>query len=124
MRFSNALLSVSGSQLSDTSCQEIAKSLQACNIPCKIINTHSVVPSRGLDSYEYEHGCDIWLTNVSPTKIIPDIWKPIQKQYQLGCAYLEIIGGFSGCIYNYMRPTNCPGHCSSKSNNYSPPETS
>ena len=104
---------MSNSNFTDSSCKEIAQSLQACNIACKITNTHSIVPINKMSTeHRYERGCDILITNYNHQNIISTIWNPLQKKYQLGCAYLKIDGIYSGCIYNFERKTNCPGPCS------------
>lgn len=108
MRYSNVLLSVSHPKLKITSCKEIAETLQSCKIPCKVIETHSIIPSRS-GSHRYEKGCDILLTNYHHDKIVSTVWKPLQTKYEFDCAYIEIPGGFSGCIYDFMRQSNCPG---------------
>ena len=81
--------------------------LQECQIPCKVIETHSII--RKKNTFEYETGCDIILTNYNYSRIPETVWNPLLSKYSIQCAHLSIDNIFSGCIYDFIRQSNCPG---------------
>ena len=102
-------LSISSKKL--TNCHEVIELLYQVGIPCKVVETESVVKqttSRGNPYYIKEPGCEITLCGVDPNKIYQNVWKPLQTKFELGCGHLQVGQQFSGCIYRYVQPYQCP----------------
>ena len=104
--FHTAVLSISSNKLN---CKEIADMMLKSGIPCSVTENTSVVPYK--EKFILEKGCRLVIDKVYPNSnlIENDIWKPIQKKYNLDCAHLSIDNLFSGCIYTYFDKTSkCP----------------
>jgi hypothetical protein len=102
-----SFLSISSKRI--TNCSDVIDHLQSVGIPCKITDTASVVYNKGLNKYEQERGCDIVITQPSITQInIERIWLPLREKYNLDCAYLNLMGNYRGCVWDYLRNSKCP----------------
>ena len=90
-------------------CSDVADQLLTVGIQCKVIENTSIVLNHKTNQYVKERGCDILITDpVVTQKKIKAIWMPIRERYNLECAYLNILGNYQGCIWDYMRDSNCP----------------
>lgn len=76
---------------------------------CNITNNKSSTYNYSKKTVEEENGCNITLCGLNPTYIENDVWNPLSKKFNLGCAHLEIKGFYIGCIKNFIRPSNCTG---------------
>ena len=105
--FHSAVLSISSNKLN---CNEVAELMLKSGIPCSVTNNTSIVPYK--NTFKLEKGCRIIIDKVNPNSnmIENNIWKPIQKKFNLNCAHLSIDNIFKGCIYDYFDKTSkCPG---------------
>ena len=87
-------------------CMEVAHLLHKAGIAASVAPNYTVSP-KGKD-FQLETGCNITLTALPPEEIKDRVWQPLQDRFQLGCAHLHVVGKFRGCIYDFMRPSNCP----------------
>jgi len=96
-------LSISSANLK---CSEIAMYLKKIKIMGNVTSNKSII-CQG-DTCTMEHGCSILLNQIDKKSLENQVWKPIKKNNNLTCAHLNIPGLFSGCIYDFIRDTNCP----------------
>lgn len=100
-----SVISISSTNIND--CKDVANTLAKCGIMCSVTSNYTV--RRDAKSFSLENGCNIILTGLKSDKIEEFVWKPLQKEYDLGCAYMNIHGMYKGCILNFIRPSSCPG---------------
>lgn len=98
----NYVLSISSSTI-DSQCQNIANTLKDMGFPASVTANRNVVPN-GPDKFKVENGCRISFTN----GFTHEGWNKLKDDYKLDCGYLEIMGKFKGCIYDYHQKSNCP----------------
>jgi hypothetical protein len=102
-----SFLSISSKRISN--CVDVSEHLQSVGISCKIIDNMSIVYKKGTNKYEQEHGCDILITEpIITQKKIERVWFPLREKYNLDCAYLNILGNYQGCVWDYLRISKCP----------------
>ena len=95
----DSVLSISSDRIE--SCNEVAKYLNVMGIECfTVYNTTS-------HKNKIENGCNISFHKMDK-KDINSTWDLLKKRYKLGCAHLTVYPIFSGCIYDYIRESNCP----------------
>ena len=100
-----SVLSISSQNIKD--CKDVANTLAKCGVICSVTPNYTV---RSLEkACSLENGCTIILTNIKTENIRETVWNPLKKEYDLGCAYLNINGIFKGCIYDFLSPSLCPG---------------
>jgi hypothetical protein len=100
-------LSISSKKISK--CSDVVDHLQSVGITCKINDNTSIVYNKGTNKYEQEHGCDILITDpIITQKKIEQVWFPLREKYNLDCAYLNLIGNYHGCVWDYLRSSKCP----------------
>lgn len=92
------MISISSNNLD---CKKVAEKLLELNILSSVIKNTSVI--RRNDNYILENGCDIRLNRIEIDDIKDKIWKPLKKEFNLGCAHLEINGKYNGCINKYFK---------------------
>ncbi len=88
-------------------CSELSNFL----IKCGVINAN-IVPSIGLVDKRIERSCNIKLNrsySASNKYALTKLWSNLQLEYKFDCAYLSIPGIYSGCIKDWLRPSECPG---------------
>lgn len=96
---------ISSSNITD--CKLLAEYLKTLNIMANVSENTSIICSN--KNYTIEKGCKISYTcNVNTMK--EKLWIPIQKKYDLTCAYVDISSKFNGCIYDLYRKSNCPSN--------------
>ena len=100
-----SVISISSKNIKD--CSDVANTLAKCGIMCSVTPNYTV--RRDMDEYTLENGCTIILGGTNPNQIEKNIWKPLKETYNLGCAFLDIHGGYKGCIIDYFTPSKCPG---------------
>ena len=100
----NPILSISSNNIKN--CENVANLMLNLGIISKITKNYSIVRSDG--NIIKEHGCDIKFTSFKNKQQIIKSWDNLKEKYNLTCAYLEIPNKFSGCIYNYINPPECP----------------
>ena len=87
-------------------CSEIAMYLKKSKIMGNVTSNNSII-CQG-KTCTLEHGCSILLNQISKNSLENNVWKPIKKDNKLNCGHLNIPGSFSGCIYDFIRDTDCP----------------
>jgi hypothetical protein len=97
-------LSISQKKLS---CEEVVENLVKSRIMASVTANHSIV-CNSENNCQIENGCRI-LFGVATKKEIKNTWQNLQQKHGLGCAHIKIPGSFSGCIYDYVPETKCPG---------------
>lgn len=98
-------LSVSSPKLN---CSDIAIFLKKSKIMGNVTSNKSIICKD--ETCTMEHGCSILLNYINKNSLENDVWKPIKKENNLTCAHLNIPGLYSGCIYDFIRDTNCPNY--------------
>ena len=97
-------LSISSKNISN--CHKVAKMMVNLGIMSSITPNYTVLDS--MNGHYIENGCRI-LIGSSNIKDIRKVWLPLKKEFNLNCAHLNIKGKYNGCIYDYLRESNCPG---------------
>jgi len=96
-------VNISVSNTKQTNCKHIVEKFFNFKINCRVIETLSVVDDN------IETGCLITFGKEYNDKTsVNNIWNLIKKDYI--CSHIKIDGLFDGCIYDYIRPSNCPGN--------------
>jgi hypothetical protein len=76
-------------------------------INCNIVPNKSIMLNQDKESI-IENGCKITLCGLNTKYLGSKIWKPLEKNFDIHCAHLSILGVYDGCIRNYLRPSLCP----------------
>ena len=77
--------------------------LKKIGIASTVIANRSVICNPKSPSTCYvEYGCDIRLNNLNPLFIKSKVWKPLKKEFNFSCAYLNIPGQYQGCIHDFQ----------------------
>lgn len=97
-------LSISQKKLS---CEEVAENLVKSKIMASVTANHSIV-CNSKNNCQIEKGCRI-LFGMTTKKEIKTTWHHLKEQHHLTCAHIKIPSVFSGCIYDYLQDTKCPG---------------
>ena len=59
-----------------------------------------------------EPGCCVLLPRVSRHALRTRVWEPLRGEFpELRCAHVHAPATFSGCIFDFLRPSRCPGDC-------------
>tara|TARA_Y100001958_G_scaffold118574_1_gene85628 strand:+ start:1554 stop:1877 length:324 start_codon:yes stop_codon:yes gene_type:complete len=90
------------------SCEEVAENLLKTKIMASITPNKSIV-CNDKNNCQLEKGCRILFAKASTKTEIKNTWQNLKQKHTLGCAHLKIPGTFSGCIYDYLPDTKCPG---------------
>lgn len=91
------------------SCLAVTNALYKAGIECSVTENNSIVYNKKINKLLIETGCNIVLPNTNINAIDTMVWKPLQEIFSLKCAYLNVHGGYKGCILDFIRPSNCPG---------------
>tara|TARA_B100000674_G_scaffold259557_1_gene214028 strand:- start:440 stop:778 length:339 start_codon:yes stop_codon:yes gene_type:complete len=101
-----SILTVSSKKINH--CGLITKKLFDLGIMSNVTPNQSVI----CDSNKcwIENGCSIILTGLNPKYINEKVWKPLNDKFDLSCAHLKISKQYQGCIYDFIKESNCPGN--------------
>ena len=66
-----------------------------------VTQNHSVVCNDG--KYTLENGCTVKLDDMPVNSIENEVWKPLRKEFNLGCGHIKVKGGFCGCVLNFLK---------------------
>ena len=110
----NTTLSISSPAITD--CRRVAEYFRLCQIPCHVTPNHTVIadpkydPKRHPHDYAYtiENGCQIKFGSHPPQMLNSLFWTKLKNAFRLQCAHVHVEGKFKGCIYDYLRGSNCP----------------
>ena len=101
----SSILSVSSNKISH--CGLITKKLLELGICSKITPNQSIICNN--NNCWLENGCTILLSGLNPKYIGKKVWEPLNNDFNLKCGYLKIEKQFNGCIFDYLKESNCPG---------------
>ena len=112
----NVTISISSPKLS-SNCEEVVQTLKHLGIMSNITPNRTIfTPNNDIAStvrVRTEQGCRI-IFGVPPEKNIhkevEKVWKIVKKKHNLTCAHVNVNHNWSGCIYDYLRPSSCPGN--------------
>lgn len=93
-------LSVSGPRIDN--CNEIVRIMQQLGISGDVTPNISVLGDTKT-SYRIENGCRIIMGDGWNKKF----WETLQRNYDLGCAHIDVPGRFNGCVYDWTRQSDC-----------------
>ncbi len=94
------------SSTSIKNCDEIVTFLKQNKIVGNVTKNKTIIKNNN-DIIE-ETGCKItWACN--PEQIKQKVWVPLKKQYNLGCAYIDIEAKYQGCINDLLGDSRCSG---------------
>ena len=91
-------------------CQNITEAMRQLGVSSNVTTNKSIVWDNLLNRWNEENGCKVTLGGLKPEKIKDLVWLPLQKRFNLDCAYLTISGRYSGCILDFCRSSECPGN--------------
>ena len=94
-----AVMSVSRRGLN---CDAIVQALSKCGIDAD--GTKNITMRDG----RQEDGCRI-VMDVESKESISKAWSAIKRPFGLNCAHLNLSASYQGCIYDFLRPSFCPG---------------
>ena len=94
------ILNVSGDKI-DNNCLNVLKFMQKTGLNCHIVPNKTVIGDK------IENGCIITLAGVKPDIIEKKVWKNLEKEFDLKCAFMEMKRDYAGCVRNFFRPSNC-----------------
>ena len=100
-----SILSISSDKIKN--CDNVAEFFKKNKIPCSITENISIIPYK--NEFKEEKGCRIIFNSHKPEMIDNNFWNNIKNKFNLACAHLHVEGKYKGCIYDYLRDTNCPG---------------
>lgn len=96
-------LSISHNNLS---CKDVTDNLRKSKIMASITPNQSIVC--GKNQCQIENGCRILFGTATKFEI-KNIWHILKQEHKLECAHIKIPSIFSGCIYDYLQDSKCPG---------------
>lgn len=96
-------LSVSKKNLN---CNSIAKYLVKSGIMASITKNHTIICD--MHNCHVENGCRILFGGASKN-IIRTAWEDLKLYNDLTCAHIKVPNLFSGCIYDFLPNSRCPG---------------
>ena len=89
-------------------CALVAKFLAEMNIAADVTSNSSVIETEHGGTFTIERGCRILLSGQQP-EVVGQLWPKLKEEFGLQCAHFKQESMFSGCIYDYLRDSNCPG---------------
>ena len=102
--FESVQLSVSNNKLD---CHEIVKKLSKSGINASVTKNKSIICDEKKNCV-IEKGCRILFNRISKDEL-KNVWKDIKINHELNCAHVLVPTIFSGCILDFLRPSQCPG---------------
>jgi hypothetical protein len=104
----NVEMSISSSD-TDSKCLKVTKALVRFRIDARVTPTVSSCAGR------LENGCIVRMGGVNGRDDVKRAWRAVRCAGEYKCAHLDIAGGFSGCVLNYLCNQNmCPAAVSPK----------
>ena len=100
-----SVLNISGHKL-DANCSNVIETLMKSGINCNVIPNKSIMLNKEKKSIK-ENGCRITICGLNTKYLGPKIWKPLEKEFDIKCSHLSILGVYDGCIKNYLAPSLC-----------------
>lgn len=100
-----ATLSVSRSGLR---CSDVVRTLQGMGVACDVTPNTTLVPD-GDGGVRKENGCRIVVGQVAGKQDVQRVWSALQKKHKLTCAHGKIQGEASGCVFDLLGSSRCPG---------------
>ena len=97
-----AVLSVSRKGLD---CDAITRALSKCGIDADGVRNITMRDGRR------EDGCRVTM-GVQSKETIAKAWTAIRRPFGLNCAHINVSANYQGCIYDFLRPSSCPGQAS------------
>lgn len=97
-------LSISSHKITD--CSKVVNTLKKIGVISQVNHNTSIVKEN--NKFIIENGCNIKFIEFPKHLSLKNTWKILKNNHKLTCAHLEIPGKYTGCIYNYLRPTSCP----------------
>ena len=95
-------------QIPALNADKCAMVLSTLQLPATVHDTASSIDD-DCRVWNVEKGVVIELYNASKHDVCHRLWPQLRDIFHLECAHVrEVGGGFSGCIYNWMRPSACP----------------
>lgn len=86
----------------DLECGDLVHTLVACGFPADVTANASIMKDGNL-----ERGCRVQLQN---PEHVPPVWRIVNEHHKgIQCAHLQMDAHYSGCIYDYLRASSCPG---------------
>ena len=109
-------LSISSSTINNK-CDDVIDTLKHLGIMANVTANRTILKAshtslEKTNEYQEETGCRIIFgipSNKEPHREIKKIWDKLKLNHSLDCAHVSIDLNWSGCIYNFLRPSICPG---------------
>ena len=93
----------------ELSCSADGLSLDACvELMCCLGVECDVRPGFACKTGRSEPSLIVSLYKSSKSEVVDRVWPALRDAFTLECAHVKASDGFSGCIYDYMRPSHCP----------------
>ena len=111
----SVVISISSKNISPN-CKEVIQSLRRSGIAANVSPNHTIIfPHTHYGTKE--NGCRI--TFGIPSKkntfnTVENVWNTLKSSLDIQCSHLNVNLNWGGCIYDYLRPTNCPGNKNSQ----------
>ena len=84
------------------SCKNVTRYLKYLGYRGNVSENHTI-----MEDGSEENGCVIAITKINDAK---RLWTNLKSKFGLGCAYYDAPPIFQGCIYDFIRPSICPGN--------------
>jgi len=89
-------------------CADVAQTLQHMGVVCDVTPNTTLVPDDD-GGVRKENGCRIVVGQVVDKQDVQRVWSALQKNHNLACAHGKIQGEASGCVFDLLGSTRCPG---------------
>lgn len=105
-KYQSIVMSVSSKKMN---CNNIVNLLRKQNILASVTSNKSVLYDN--EEFRVENGCRILFAEFIDKKVLEQrVWLPLKRQEKIDCAHVNVPDHFSGCIYDFLRKTDCPGN--------------
>lgn len=86
-------------------CSDVAEYMKNLQIPCSVtpnvtVRCHTLEDNT--TKCEVEQGCSVIFNER------PYVWNNLKSKFDLNCAHLHAHSNYEGCIYDYVRSSDCP----------------
>ena len=99
-----ATLSVSKQQLR---CKDVVETLARMGIMCDVTSNTSLVKHG--NAIRREKGCRIVIGSMQSKDELRTLWDNLQRAHQFTCAHVSLRGNASGCVFDVLGSSRCPG---------------
>jgi len=99
-----ATLSVSKQHLH---CNDVVETLARMGVACSVTENTSLVKCNG--TVVPETGCRIVVGDIQSKDELKDMWVVLQRAHQFTCAHASLSGDVSGCVFDVLGSSRCPG---------------